>query len=112
MQISSIATFQIYLNEATTEEPEQDVEASWSRIWGEWVYPRAAASVHSQDLGRQAVVQGSPVSLQERGMLPPPLPSQHGNPLGCQEEAGFCSKQGNATPLVELEFRLWWTAGN
>lgn len=34
--------------------------------------------------------------------MSPPLPGQHANLSGCQEEAGFCSKEGNSTPLAEL----------
>lgn len=80
-------------------------------VWGDWVYPRASASFHGQDLGRQAVVLGRSVSLQETGMMPPPLPGQHANPSGRQEETGLCSQQGNLTSLVELELRLSRSAG-
>lgn len=72
-----------------------------------------AASFYGQDLGRQAVVLGWSVCLHERRMMSPPLPGQHANLSGCQDsEAGFCSKEGNSTPLAELEFRLHWSAGS
>jgi len=112
MPISSTANFHIRLNEATAEGPEKGAsDGSGTRIWGDWVYPRATASFHRQHLGRQAVALGRSVSLRERGVMPPPSPGQHMNLSERQEEAGFCSKQGNSTLLVELELRLRWSAG-
>lgn len=113
MEINSTATFHICLNVTTAEGPEKYAsDGSCTRIWGDGVYPKAATSFHRQDLGRQAVVLGRSVSFRERGMMLPPLPGQHVSLSGCQEEAGFCSKQGNSTSLVELEFRLCWSAGS